>query len=443
MASDDNGVRLRFMGINGETRRLLNGFWTAVLPELPDIFTGFYEHAATVPILAKMVENDVPRLKKAQEMHWERLFSGRFDDAYFEGVRSIGRMHCKIGLEPRWYIGGYSYVLNRLTDLALRSYRWSPTKANAVIRAVNSAVMLDMDVAISVYEETLFTERAHSRHKLDALVRVFETRSHEQAATVAAAANQLQSTANSMSAIAGTTTSQTTAAAAAAEQASANVLMAAAAAGQLFSSGMEILSEVAQSSSIARTAVGEAKRANGIVHALAQCANKIGDVVKLINEIAQQTNLLALNATIEAARAGEAGKGFAVVASEVKNLAHQTAKATGEIGQQVGEIQAATKEAVGAIERVAKIIDEISSSSASIAAGVEKQGHATKEIARNVQEAADGTKEVTVNIIGVSQGANETEAAASQVLSAADSLLKQAGQLSKAVKTFLYDAKAA
>ena len=160
--------------------------------------------------------------------------------------------------------------------------------------------------------------------------------------------------------------------------------------------------------------------------ALAEGADKIGDIVQLINAIAGQTNLLALNATIEAARAGDAGKGFAVVASEVKSLANQTAKATEEIGQQIGEIQTATKEAVTAIQSITKIIGEISNTSTAIAASVEEQGSATKEIARNVQEAAAGTKEVTVNISGVSQGASETGSAATQVLGAADGLSKQA-----------------
>ena len=418
----DNNVRIRFMGITDETRRFLGEFWKIVEPQLPDVLDGFYNHVAAVPALAKMVGHETPRLKKAQTAHWERLFSGRFDEAYFNGVKTIGLIYNKIGLEPRWYIGGYNYVLSRLTVLAAKTYRWSPKKLHGVLEAINCAVMLDMDIAISVYQEAMMADRAQRGLKLDELMKAFETKTNELVGTVAAAANQLQSTAKSMSGVSSKTNGQTAAVAAAAEEASANVQTVAAAAEELSSSVTEISRQVAQSSSIAETAVREAKRTNDIVSALAEGANKIGDIVQLISAIAGQTNLLALNATIEAARAGDAGKGFAVVASEVKSLANQTAKATEEIGQQIGEIQTSTKEAVTAIQSITKIIGEISHTSTAIAASVEEQGSATKEIARNVQEAAAGTKEVTVNISGVSQGASETGSAATQVLGAADGL---------------------
>ena len=149
---------------------------------------------------------------------------------------------------------------------------------------------------------------------------------------------------------------------------------------------------------------------------------RIGDVVELINTIAGQTNLLALNATIEAARAGEAGRGFAVVASEVKALAEQTAKATGEIGQQITGIQGATQESVSAIKEISGTIERLSEIASTIAAAVEEQGAATQEISRNVQQAAHGTQQVSSNITDVQRGASETGSASSQVLSAAQSL---------------------
>jgi methyl-accepting chemotaxis protein len=176
---------------------------------------------------------------------------------------------------------------------------------------------------------------------------------------------------------------------------------------------------------------------------LAKSAQKIGDVVNLINEIASQTNLLALNATIEAARAGEAGKGFAVVASEVKSLATQTAKATEEIGAQIADIQSSTTAAVDAIGGISSVIGEINTITTTIASAVEQQGAATQEIARNVQQAAQGTNEVSSNIGGVTEAAASTGAAANQVLSASGELSQQSETLRSKVETFLAGVKAA
>ena len=170
---------------------------------------------------------------------------------------------------------------------------------------------------------------------------------------------------------------------------------------------------------------------------------RIGDVVELINTIAGQTNLLALNATIEAARAGEAGRGFAVVASEVKALAEQTAKATGEIGRQIADIQAATEYSVTAIKEISGTIERLSEISSTIASAVEEQGAATQEISRNVQQAAQGTTQVSAHITDVRQGASETGSASAQVLSAAQSLSGDSNRLKLEVGKFLNSVRAA
>src|SRR5581483_6402434 len=148
-------------------------------------------------------------------------------------------------------------------------------------------------------------------------------------------------------------------------------------------------------------ATQQATRTNEQIQGLAEAAQRIGDVVKLITDIAGQTNLLALNATIEAARAGDAGKGFAVVASEVKSLANQTAKATEEIAAKIAEMQTATQESVGAVQGISQTIGRINEIATTIASAVGEQGAATKEIARNVQQASAGTNEVSSNIAGV------------------------------------------
>ncbi|KAA2212380.1 HAMP domain-containing protein [Pseudoroseomonas oryzae] len=298
--------------------------------------------------------------------------------------------------------------------------------------------------------EALEAEQAQQREqqqqrgqKLDALTQGFETSAGELVGLLSAAATELHATAQSMTGSAGTATSQSQAVASAAEAASANVQTVAAAAEELSASIAEITRQVAQSAQVAGRAAADARRTDETVRALAAAAARIGDVVQMIADIAGQTNLLALNATIEAARAGEAGKGFAVVASEVKNLASQTAKATEEIGSQIGQIQQVTREAVSAITEIAATIDEVNQIAGAIAAAVEEQGSATQEIARNVQQAASGTQAVTRNIGQVSEAAEETGQAAGDVLQAAGELSRQSERLRSEVASFLTEVKAA
>jgi len=279
--------------------------------------------------------------------------------------------------------------------------------------------------------------------RVDHLVRDFEAQAAEALRTVAAAATELDSTAQSMARTAMETREQATAVSAAAEQTSANVQTVASASEEMSTSIREIGTLVTRSTGIAGQAVTEASRTNETVRGLADAAQRIGAVVQLITSIAGQTNLLALNATIEAARAGEAGKGFAMVASEVKSLANQTAKATEEIAAQIAGIQGATGGAVKAIEGISGTISSINDISTSIAAAIEEQGAATAEISRNVQQAAIGTQQVSSTITVVTHSTGETGAAANQVLGAAGSLSKQAEELRRDVEQFLSAIKAA
>jgi methyl-accepting chemotaxis protein len=295
-------------------------------------------------------------------------------------------------------------------------------------------------------EEQKDTEkRVAVQRKLDMqkLANDFEGAVGEIIETVSSASTELEASASSLTATAVRSQELATAVAAASEEASTNVQSAASATEELTSSVNEISRQVQESARMAGEAVDQARKTNDRVSELSKAASRIGDVVELINTIAGQTNLLALNATIEAARAGEAGRGFAVVASEVKALAEQTAKATGEIGQQIAGIQAATEESVGAIKEISGTIEKLSEISSTIAAAVEEQGAATQEIARNVQQAAQGTQEVSSNITDVLRGASETGSASSQVLSAAQSLSGDSNRLKLEVGKFLNSVRAA
>jgi len=260
---------------------------------------------------------------------------------------------------------------------------------------------------------------------------------------VAHSAEQLQTTARDMSAVADEASERTTTVSNSAEQASASVQTVAAAAEELSASIGEITHQVAQSASTAQSAASEAQTTSRDIHTLANAAQKIGDVVKLISEIAAQTNLLALNATIEAARAGESGKGFAVVASEIKSLANQTARATDEIAQQVGGIQQATTGAVAAIGKIETTIPEMSEIASAISTAVEQQGAATREIAASVQQAAAGTAEVSSTIGAVNATAAQTGRSSANLLEAAGQLTREATGLRDQVRRFLDGVRAA
>ncbi|MBI3706631.1 MAG: chemotaxis protein, partial [Proteobacteria bacterium] len=207
----DRDVRLRFMQISDETGALLKAFWPLVEQALPDVLEGFYKHVTNEPQLARLLGNQISRLKQAQGTHWARLFSGRFDEAYIQGVRTIGLVHNKIGLEPRWYIGGYNFVLNRLVALAIKSNRWNAGKLTALITAVNTAVMLDMDFAISVYQEAMLAERQQRQNNTDAAVKDFDAQMKSALETVKKAASSMQSTAQVLTTNAEDATRQSTA----------------------------------------------------------------------------------------------------------------------------------------------------------------------------------------------------------------------------------------
>jgi methyl-accepting chemotaxis protein len=271
----------------------------------------------------------------------------------------------------------------------------------------------------------------------------FERAVGEIVETVASASTELEASASTLTSTAERSQELATVVSAASEEASTNVQSVASATEELSSSVNEISRQVQESARMASEAVQQAKTTNDRVGELSKAAARIGDVVELINTIAGQTNLLALNATIEAARAGEAGRGFAVVASEVKALAEQTAKATGEISQQISGIQGATQVSVHAIREISGTIERLSEISSTIAAAVEEQGAATQEISRNVQQAAEGTQQVSSNITSVQRGATETGSASSQVLTSAQMLSGDSNRLKVEVAKFLTSVRAA
>ena len=261
--------------------------------------------------------------------------------------------------------------------------------------------------------------------------------------TVSSAATELDATSATLSSTAEEGARQAQAVAAGAEEASANVQTVASATEELSASISEISQQMTEARTVAGHANEESRRANQQIQGLVDSAQRIGEVVRLIQDIASQTNLLALNATIEAARAGDAGKGFAVVAGEVKTLASQTARATEEISRQITEIQGMTDAAVRGVQGISDVIDTMGGITTGIASAVEEQGAATGEIARNVNEVAASTHEISVSIEDVRSAVEQSRCVADDLSRAAATMTEQAERLKADVAGFLDEVREA
>ncbi|WP_213769792.1 methyl-accepting chemotaxis protein [Bradyrhizobium sp. dw_78] len=311
--------------------------------------------------------------------------------------------------------------------------------------------------ALAVFKESMIeTDRLRTQQEADrqaaegarrtlmnGLADRFEASVRGMIGAMSSSAGEMQDTARNMSVTAEETQRQSLAVSTAAEQTSTNVQTVATAAEELSASIAEIARQTAEASRVAGEVADDGRRTDKIVSGLAESVRRIGDVVGLINSIAAQTNLLALNATIEASRAGDAGKGFAVVAAEVKQLAKQTAQATGEIQSQVDAIQGDTGKAVEAIRGIFSRVEVLTNITASLSSAVEEQGAATQEIARSVGQAAEGTQDVSSTIGSVTEAANQTGAASSRVLTSAESVSANSEQLLQQADRFVAEIRAA
>ncbi len=438
--------RLEAFQISVNDLKVLNQHAAKIKQAVANLLPRLHGTFAAWPEIQQSLKNpDVHAIRMA---HWSRVAAGELGAGFLQSAQALAKAFYD------HQVPGYAVAIchSTVADALIRELGLDKPASrrllggrggdiNGALRAtLNKIAWLDLEVLLETYAEA---ERDSKTAAMQAVATAFERQVNSVVTGITQAARGLDGAVTSLGEVSNRSMDRSASAASAAEQASANVQAVAGATEELSGSVSEISKQVTQSTQIAGRAVADARRADTVVQALADQARRIGEVVELINQIAGQTNLLALNATIEAARAGEAGKGFAVVASEVKNLAGQTAKATEEISAQIGEIQRATNDSVGAIRGIAETISEMNRITASIATAVEEQDATTREITRNINEVAVGTRDVSGAMAGVKADAQETVSVSDQLRQAATALGVQAGGLNSAVDDFLKQVRAA
>ena len=452
--------RLRYAGVDAATGRRLRGFWRVARLALPGILNAFYDHVETEPQLARMTKGHRDRLKGAQSTHWERLFSGNFDQSYVEGVYRVGLAHHKIGMEPRWYIAGYQFVLNRLLRVAVFTWFWNPYLLWRTIQALNKAILLDMDLAIFAYQNAIEAEKERQAEAITASVGVglhalaggdlthrvttelsgplsklktdFNTAVPklqqvltavvQSIDTISTGASEIEQASDDLSRRTENQAASLEQTAAALEEITATVKSTAANAGKASTIVTKTKNAAQASGSIVESTIAAMAE-------IEQSSKQITDIIGVIDEIAFQTNLLALNAGVEAARAGDAGRGFAVVASEVRALAQRSSQAAKEIKALIGASS-------GHVEAGVKFVGQSGDALREIVTQIVEINDLVTEIAQAASQQSTGIEEVNAAVNQMDQVTQQNAAMVEEATAASHHLAAEAQNLSGLVASF-------
>lgn len=432
--------RLDFLRLGPRDVALIRRMREPMRRNLPRILSDFYGHIMQFEVpRQRLGQPDVlARARKAQEEHWlEFIFAGRFDAAYFDRVTRIGKAHVRIGLTPQWYVGAYVITLNHVIRVVNKACWYRPWAKTATMQAVQKALFLDMDLAISVYQDV----RDAKARALAERVEAFETELPPFLAFFATAATQFQSTASVLQSSSARASEDSRRAADTSQLASEHLQRVAAASEEMTASIHGISHEVQQSARLSQNGQTLAEETVALFQRLEQNAQSIGRVLNLIQEIAGQTNLLALNATIEAARAGEAGRGFSVVAGEVKELARQTSRATDDVNRQIQEVQDSTTKALDAMTKLGQAIREINGINRVVQDGMRDQSQVVSDLAQNLAKVSSSSLAVSDSIGEVAAQVSTMDQGSADMLKSATRLATQSGELNTLIQSFVADIK--
>ena len=440
-------TRLEFIGIGDEQRSILSKNQDLIAEVIPLALDHFYGLIEKWPEMDAMFPTAQIKAhaREEQEKHWKRIAKGEFNEKYMQSTLTIGATHNRIGLEPRWYIGGYAQVSSEMARIIIDKVCKGPfisqklkDDLSDLFEVIMKAICLDMDLAISTYLDQ--KDEAYKK-LLEEMADEFDQTMTVYLDDLGKSSTNLLSTSDTLSKISNDGLSQSEALNMESNSAFENVDVVASAAEELSTSIKHITEQITKSDKVSIEAVDKSESAREAITQMQETAEKIGNVVNIINEIAEQTNLLALNATIEAARAGDAGKGFAVVASEVKDLANQTANATAEIAGQIDQVKQNVNSTVESISEVAKTIENMREISSSISAAMEEQATATEEIVRSAQTAAKSSQNVTTTSEQVSKTAQKTQSEAENVNTASQTMSEQTVNLKGRLDAFILNLK--